>query len=149
LYAQVEDANPIDLLDELRRFFRSELLNCLDEIIIFRSLGCNEIAQLAELQVRELGDRLWQEQGLHLEVSASLQEWLVSQGYNPRKGARVLRSALERHLIDPLASALLVGEVQAAAAVRAGVSDDGQVVVKPTTAGDRETCPELVARGSR
>ncbi|HEY9645932.1 MAG TPA: ATP-dependent Clp protease ATP-binding subunit, partial [Chroococcidiopsis sp.] len=88
--------------DELKQYFRPEFLNRLDDIIVFRQLTREEVRQIADLLVVEVGHRL-KAQGITLEVSDRVKDRLVTEGYNPSYGARPLRRAVTRLLEDALA----------------------------------------------
>jgi ATP-dependent Clp protease ATP-binding subunit ClpC len=97
--------------DELKQYFRPELLNRMDEIIVFRQLSREEVVSIADLLIREVGSRLT-EQGIALEVTDAVKERLVAEGYDPSYGARPLRRAVTRLLEDSLAEALLTGDIK-------------------------------------
>jgi ATP-dependent Clp protease ATP-binding subunit ClpB len=93
---------------ELRRVFRPEFLNRLDETIVFAGLTREELEQIVDLQVRRLG-RTLAERGLTLTVTAEAKRRLAETGYDPAFGARPLKRALAKALLDPLALGLLEG----------------------------------------
>ncbi|MCS6798543.1 MAG: AAA family ATPase [Myxococcota bacterium] len=109
--------------EELRRHFRPELLNRIDEIVVFRRLSREDLAAIADLQLRALAELLTS-RGLRLEVSAPARDRIVELGWDPAFGARPLRRAIQRHLQDPLAQALLEGGWQPGDVVR--VELDGE-----------------------
>jgi ATP-dependent Clp protease ATP-binding subunit ClpC len=116
------------LMDEMKQFFRPELLNRIDEIIVFRQLQRQEVKQIADLMIREVAQRL-SEQGIGLEATEAFKELLVTEGFNPSYGARPLRRALSRLLEDSLAEAMLSGAVNAGDTAIADVDADGQVQI--------------------
>ncbi|MBF2076528.1 MAG: ATP-dependent Clp protease ATP-binding subunit [Synechococcales cyanobacterium C42_A2020_086] len=128
------------VLDEMKQFFRPELLNRIDEIIVFRQLQRQEVMQIADLMIREVAARLT-EQGIALTVTDAFKERLVAEGFNPSYGARPLRRAIARLLEDGLAEAMLSGEVNSGDTAVADLDDDGQVVVR------RQNTPALVNVG--
>jgi ATP-dependent Clp protease ATP-binding subunit ClpC len=97
--------------EELQQVFRPEFLNRLDDIIVFRALNREELQQVADLLLREITDRLENQQQIHLTVTTAGKDYLVSQGYDPTYGARPLRRTLMRLVEDPLAEALLRGDI--------------------------------------
>lgn len=117
------------VMDEMKQFFRPELLNRIDEIIVFRQLQRQEVWQIADLMIREVGQRLV-EQGITLEVTDALKELLVAEGFSPSYGARPLRRAIARLLEDNLAEAMLAGTVNAGDTAIADVNEDGQVQIQ-------------------
>ncbi len=112
--------------DELKQYFRPELLNRIDEIIVFRQLSRAEVVSIADLLIREVGSRLT-EQGILLEVTDAVKERLVAEGYDPSYGARPLRRAVTRLLEDSLAEGLLTGEIKAGDTAVLDVDVDGRV----------------------
>jgi ATP-dependent Clp protease ATP-binding subunit ClpC len=121
------------VMDELKQQFRPELLNRLDDIIVFRQLTRDEVKRIADLLIRDVASRL-AEQGLTLEVTEAFKDRLVIEGFNPAYGARPLRRAIARLVEDHLAEALLSSQIQAGDMVILDIDDDGQVQVKPETA---------------
>jgi ATP-dependent Clp protease ATP-binding subunit ClpB len=104
-----EDAVREKVMEELRREFRPEFLNRLDEIILFRSLGREELARIISIMLRELNDRL-ADRKITVTVTEPARERLADIGYDPTYGARPLRRAIQKHLQDPLALLILKGE---------------------------------------
>ncbi len=110
---QVTDAN-IDrvreqVMMELRRYFKPEFLNRVDDIIIFRSLTKEHIFKIIDIQLARVQKRL-DEKKLKLELTDRAKEFLAEVGYDPQFGARPLRRAIEKHLLDPLAREILEGK---------------------------------------
>ncbi len=97
-----------DISQSLKRTFRPEFLNRIDEIIIFHTLTREHVMQIVDLQMDEIADRL-QEQGLHMSLSEEAKGWLADQGYDPAFGARPLRRTLQRYVESPLSRSLLQG----------------------------------------
>ena len=114
--------------EEMKQHFRPEFLNRLDEIIVFRQLAKNEVKQIADIMLREVGTRL-AEQRITLEVSERFKDRVVEEGYSPSYGARPLRRAIMRLLEDSLAEAILSGQVKDGDTAIVDVDDDGQVRV--------------------
>jgi ATP-dependent Clp protease ATP-binding subunit ClpC len=115
--------------DELKQYFRPELLNRMDEIIVFRQLSREEVVSIADLLIREVGSRLT-EQGIALEVTDAVKERLVAEGYDPSYGARPLRRAVTRLLEDSLAEALLTGDIKPGDTAVLDVEPDGRVLAR-------------------
>jgi ATP-dependent Clp protease ATP-binding subunit ClpB len=97
------------VMEELRREFRPEFLNRLDEIILFHALGKAELAAIVELMVREVNTRL-ADRKLTVTLTRKAGERLAEIGYDPAYGARPLRRAIQKHIQDPLAVKILQGE---------------------------------------
>jgi ATP-dependent Clp protease ATP-binding subunit ClpC len=94
------------VLDEVRRHFRPEFLNRLDDIILFHQLSPDQLRQILELMLKK-ERRLAAGSGIAFEVSEAAKEWLLAQNDRPEWGARPLRRILRRYLREPLADALL------------------------------------------
>ncbi len=95
--------------EALKATFRPEFLNRIDEVIIFHSLTLEELLQIVDLQMRDVGKRL-AEQGVQVELTPAAKELLVREGYNPVYGARPLRRTIQRLVETPLSRSLLKGE---------------------------------------
>ncbi len=97
------------VMAELRRSFRPEFLNRIDDIVFFHRLGRNEIDSIVDLQFARLR-KLLRERGLDVELAPEARTWLGDRGYDPQYGARPLKRALMRYVQDPLAKRLLTGD---------------------------------------
>ncbi|PYT26784.1 MAG: ATP-dependent chaperone ClpB [Acidobacteria bacterium] len=95
-----------NLLDSLRKTFRPEFLNRVDDIIVFNPLNKEHLTQIIDLQIRRVAELL-AGKGLHLEVTQSAKDVLMSEGYDPAYGARPMRRAVQRLIQDPLSLRLL------------------------------------------
>ncbi|HEY9643402.1 MAG TPA: ATP-dependent Clp protease ATP-binding subunit, partial [Coleofasciculaceae cyanobacterium] len=125
-YSKIRDR----IQDEMKQYFRPELLNRLDEIIVFRPLQRTEVKQIADLLLQEVTARL-SEQSIRLEVTDAFKERVVSEGFSPSYGARPLRRAIARLLEDSLAEAMLSGRVKAGDTAVVDVDEDNQVNIRP------------------
>ncbi|HEX6104432.1 MAG TPA: AAA family ATPase, partial [Gemmatimonadales bacterium] len=94
--------------DELRNHFRPEFLNRVDDIIVFRPLSRDDLAQIVDIQLRHLEQMLAARQ-LRLEVTPEARELLAVHGYDPVYGARPLKRVIQRELQNPIALELLEG----------------------------------------
>jgi ATP-dependent Clp protease ATP-binding subunit ClpB len=94
---------------ELRERFRPEFLNRVDEIVVFRALSREQIAEIVEHQLERVRERL-AERGITLELTDAAKEALVEAGWDPAYGARPLKRAIQRLLENPLALRLLEGD---------------------------------------
>ena len=98
------------VMEELKKSFRPEFINRIDETIVFHSLGQEHINQIVGLMVDELRKRL-NEQGVDFELSEDAKVFLSKQGYDPAYGARPLRRAIQKFIEDRLAEELLRGNI--------------------------------------
>ncbi len=110
--------------DALKRTFRPEFLNRVDEIIVFSPLTLEDVEKIVEIQLREIRERLG-EQGLQLEMSEAARRWLARQGYDPNFGARPLRRAMQKHVEGPLSVYLLQGKFKAGDCVCVDLKPEG------------------------
>jgi ATP-dependent Clp protease ATP-binding subunit ClpB len=112
------------VLQALRQHFRPEFLNRIDETILFDRLNERDLSQIIDIQLRHLESRL-EAQKLHLEVSEEAKAVLSEEGYDPVYGARPLKRAIQKRLLDPLSLQLLEGRFKEGALIRAVVGDGG------------------------
>ncbi len=98
--------------EELRRTFRPEFLNRIDEIIVFHSLTEDHMKEIVELMLRDLGKRI-ADYGLFLEFTDAAKALLVKKGYDPMYGARPLRRVIQRMVEDQLSEKILEGKFKA------------------------------------
>jgi ATP-dependent Clp protease ATP-binding subunit ClpB len=97
------------LMEALRRTFRPEFLNRIDEIVTFRALGKEEITQIVDIQIADLQKRL-AERKLTIELTPKAKEMLAERGYDPVFGARPLKRTIQRMIENPLAAYVLAGQ---------------------------------------
>ncbi|MGD9679167.1 MAG: ATP-dependent Clp protease ATP-binding subunit [Vulcanibacillus sp.] len=98
------------VLKELKRTFKPEFINRVDEIIVFHSLSQENIKEILTLMTSELKDRL-KEQGIDFELTDGAKEFLVKEGYDSNYGARPLRRMIQKHVEDTLSEELLKGTI--------------------------------------
>ena len=110
--------------EALRRNFRPEFLNRVDETIIFSPLSLADVERIVALQLREIQERL-KDQGLAIDLREPASKWLARQGYDPQFGARPLRRAMQKFIEGPLSVQLLQGKFKAGDCVVIDVSEDG------------------------
>jgi len=113
------------VMAELKRHFRPEFLNRVDDVIIFQSLDEAELARIVDIQLGRLEKRLAQ-QNLTLDVDKGAKALLAKEGYDPQFGARPLKRAIQEHLLDPLATRLLAGEFGPGERIAVS-ADDGEL----------------------
>ncbi|MBY6276018.1 ATP-dependent Clp protease ATP-binding subunit [Symbiobacterium thermophilum] len=119
------------VMDEVKRLFRPEFLNRLDEIIIFHSLNKDHLKEIVRLEVKKVADRL-KEQGVELALSDSALEKLVAEGYDEKFGARPLRRAIQRLVEDPLSEEMLRQPFKYGEQVYVDTDTEGKIVFKRT-----------------
>jgi ATP-dependent Clp protease ATP-binding subunit ClpC len=109
--------------EELKKHFRPEFINRLDEIIVFHELAMDELKQIVDLMLERVREQL-ESQHLDLVLTDDAKEFLGTRGYDPELGARPLRRAIQRLLEDPLSERVLLGEFKAGTTIL--VSLDGE-----------------------
>ena len=113
--------------EELKNIFRPEFLNRLDEIIIFNSLTKAEINKIVALQINELKERL-EKRGLKISVDNSLEKHIVDVGFDPEYGARPIKRAIQRIILDELANKIIKGELKNAKKIKIGFKESGVTI---------------------
>ncbi|MFY9226959.1 MAG: AAA family ATPase, partial [Blastocatellia bacterium] len=99
-----------EVMDEVRGVFKPEFLNRIDEIVIYHSLGREQIKQIVDIQVSLLEKSL-KEKHINIKLTESAKEFIVQEGFNPAYGARPLKRAIQSLVKDPLAIKLLKNEI--------------------------------------
>lgn len=127
-----EDAIRRRVMEELRRTFRPEFLNRLDETIIFRRLTRENLYDITKNLLRQVEER-FEELGIKLSVPEESTRWLAAQGFDEHSGARPLRRTVQRNIEDAAAELLLDGTISPGDSVAALVSDTGLTLSKLDT----------------
>ncbi len=109
---------------ELKRTFRPEFLNRVDEIIVFHSLSEPQILRIVDLMVKQLSERLV-DNGLRIELSEAAKKWLAKEGYDPMFGARPLRRTILRNIESPLSKRLLSEEFKSGDTIFVDLGESG------------------------
>ena len=110
------------LLEAARKTFKPEFINRLDELIVFRKLGPEELRRIVRLELSKLVARL-ADQGRKLEIDDDVIECLVNSGANPEHGARPIRRAVGTLIEDPLADEILRGTFHGCSKIRVSMQD--------------------------
>lgn len=110
--------------DEVRRAFKPEFVNRLDDIVVFSTLTAEDLGQIVEITVDRLQKRL-SDRRLDLAVTPAARLWLADHGYDPLYGARPLRRLMQKEIDDRLARALLGGEIHDGDTVKVDIAEDG------------------------
>jgi ATP-dependent Clp protease ATP-binding subunit ClpB len=114
------------VLDEVRVQFRPEFINRLDDIVVFHQLGVSQIRQIVNIQLATLAKRL-AERRIELELTDRAEGEIATEGFDPVYGARPLKRAIQRDIMNPLAQAILRGDIRDGQKVRADF-ENGQFV---------------------
>ncbi|MBN2055058.1 AAA family ATPase, partial [bacterium] len=107
---------------ELRSTFRPEFLNRIDDVIIFRALGMEQIVQIVDIQLDEFERRL-ADRKLSVHIDRDAKELLAAEGFDPQFGARPLKRAIQRFLQNPLALRILQGDFKPGDTIHVGVKE--------------------------
>jgi ATP-dependent Clp protease ATP-binding subunit ClpB len=118
----VESVRP-QVMEAVRRFFRPEFLNRLDEILLFRRLGRGQMAGIVDIQLGNLR-KLLEQRRIILAVTDEAKLWIAERGYDPVYGARPLKRAIQTHLQNHLAEMILRGEIPDGSTASVSVSGD-------------------------
>ncbi|MBL8605732.1 MAG: ATP-dependent chaperone ClpB [Myxococcales bacterium] len=111
------------VLDEVKKSFRPEFINRLDEMVVFRRLEQTDIRRVVDIQLTRFAERLSKRE-IVLQVSDSAKDFLAREGWDPQYGARPLKRAIRKHLEDTLARRVLGGEFPPGTTVKVGASSD-------------------------
>jgi len=112
------------MIEESKRVFKPELLNRIDDIIVFKQLTKNDVMKILEIEVGKVKDRLAARK-IELQIADSAKDFLMTKGFDPTYGARPLRRAVEKHLEDPLAEEILRKNINESETVEVTATEDG------------------------
>ena len=111
------------VMDEVRRLFRPEFLNRIDEIMVFHTLGKEDIRKIVGILLKNLEARCCEQLQIDLKVSAQAKDLLADAGMDQKYGARPLKRAIQTKLEDVLSNEILEGRIHRGDTVRVGVKD--------------------------
>ncbi|WP_373044047.1 ATP-dependent chaperone ClpB [Vulgatibacter sp.] len=130
---EIPDAVRMEVMDTLRAQFRPEFLNRIDEIVLFHPLTRAQLRKIVDIQLRRF-DKLLADKNLSLEVTEAAKDVIAREGYDPAYGARPLKRAMQRLLLDELAMKLLRGEFHPGDTIVADARGEG-LAFYPKVAG--------------
>lgn len=116
-----------NVMEEIKRMFKPEFLNRIDDIIVFRALSKEDVKGIAALMLKELKNRLAKQMDITLTYGDTVKNFIFEKGYDKKYGARPLKRAIQNYIEDALAEEILSGKLQASDKVGMSVSD-GKVV---------------------
>ena len=131
--------------EELKRHFRPEFLNRIDEVIVFHELSQTEVTEIVDLMMKRVVTQL-ESQGINLDLTPAAKDLLSRKGYDPTLGARPLRRAIQRLVEDPLSERILWKEFRAGETILVDVEDDN--IVFRSIEGVEPPSVELAGSGS-
>ena len=118
------------VMEEVRRIFKPEFLNRIDETIVFRSLNKNDMKQIVTLMLKDLTDRCKSQMDITLHVRDSVKNYIVEKAYDPVYGARPLKRYLQKNVETLLAKKMLADEVAVGDVLSLDVENDALVIRK-------------------
>ncbi|MCD6550284.1 ATP-dependent chaperone ClpB [bacterium] len=118
------------IMEALKRHFRPEFLNRIDEIIIFNYLGKEEIKKIVDLELKKVEKRL-AKKNLRIKVSKEAKELLAEKGFDPDLGARPLKRVIQQLIVDPLSLKIVSGEIKEGDIIYVEVKDSKIVLLSP------------------
>ncbi|HVN67099.1 MAG TPA: hypothetical protein VMT55_01915, partial [Candidatus Sulfotelmatobacter sp.] len=139
-YEKMKDA----VLSDMKKDFRPEFLNRIDEIIIFHPLNEEELKQIAGLIIADLQKQVV-DRGQKLEVTDEVKARVIKDGYEPKYGARPLRRAVQHLLENPLSNEIISGKFQDGDIITAGIKDD-KIVFEKTGHIEKPIIPPAAAK---
>ena len=117
------------VMEAVRAHFRPEFLNRIDEIILFRRLGRDQMGGIVDIQLKRF-EKLLADRRLTLALDDSARAWLADKGYDPVYGARPLKRVIQKELVDPIARRLLAGDIADGSVISVSAGDDGLSIGK-------------------
>ena len=121
------------VMEEVKRIFKPEFINRIDEIIVFRALNEQDMAKIVTLQVADLAKRAMDELSIKLTVTDGVKKYIVQKGSDKKFGARPLKRAIQTYLEDLLAEKVLAGEVRSGDEIEARLQTSGKAGNKEST----------------
>lgn len=112
------------VFNELKKYFSPEFLNRIDEIVLFRNLGRDDLKKIVDIQLENIG-ALLREKQVELRLSDQAKDFIVEAGWDPVFGARPLKRALQKHVLDAIAHKIISGEIPEGVTVLVDSSEDG------------------------
>ena len=137
----------VNVENALKKTFRPEFLNRIDEIIIFDPLSEGDIDRIVDLMVVEVGDRV-AETGVTIQLTSAASSWLAKEGFDRVFGARPLRRVIQRHIENALSKRILSGEFSDGSIVELDAGEDGLVFNQVRASVDSGTEQIKLAVGS-
>ncbi|SCZ79988.1 ATP-dependent Clp protease ATP-binding subunit [Pseudobutyrivibrio xylanivorans] len=135
-FASKEDANKDyefmknGVMEEVKRIFKPEFLNRIDETIVFRALTKDDMKQIAGLQVKQFVSRCKDQMDIDVSIPVAVKTWIVEKAYDPKYGARPIRRKIQTALEDVMAEEILAGKFKSGDTVKAKVKADVVVFEK-------------------
>lgn len=126
------------VMEEVRRMFKPEFLNRIDDIIVFHALNKENMKKIINILLKDLKDRCKEQMNMELKVSEKVKEYLIDSSFDNKYGARPLKRAIQSKIEDALAEEILLGRVKKGEIVSIGISKK-EITIKGTPAKEKET----------
>lgn len=117
------------VLDALKKTFRPEFLNRVDEVVVFKALTKKDLRQIVDLQLKQV-NKLLAKQGITITVSTKAKNWLAEHGYDPNLGARPLRRLIQHEVGNKISDKIIAGEATKGAAITVDVGENKDLTVE-------------------
>ena len=118
------------VMEEVKRIFKPEFLNRIDETIVFRALTKDDMKKIAALQVNQFISRCKEQMDITVSIPASVKTWIVEKAFDPKYGARPIRRKIQTALEDVMAEDILAGKIKSFDSVKAKIKKDEIVFEK-------------------
>ncbi|SDB32802.1 ATP-dependent Clp protease ATP-binding subunit ClpC [Pseudobutyrivibrio sp. YE44] len=118
------------VMEEVKRIFKPEFLNRIDETIVFRALNKDDMKEIAGLQVKQFAARCKEQMDITVSIPASVKTWIVEKSFDHKYGARPIRRKIQTALEDVMAEEILAGKIKSSDSVKAKVKGDVVVFEK-------------------
>ena len=119
------------VMDGVRKHFRPEFLNRIDEIILFKRLGREQMDGIVSIQLKRV-DKLLETRRMAISLDPAALHWLGERGYDPVYGARPLKRVIQKELMDPIAKKLIAGDFHDGQVIQVGAGHDGLEIGRAT-----------------
>ena len=106
------------VMEEVKRLFKPEFLNRIDDMIVFHALNKEEVKEIADLLLRNFAARVRQQLGIELRYGEAVKNYIFEKGYDKKYGARPLRRAIQNEIEDKMAEEILAGNISSGQTVR-------------------------------
>jgi ATP-dependent Clp protease ATP-binding subunit ClpC len=117
------------VLEEVKKLFRPEFINRIDELVVFHPLATDHIKEIAKVMITRLTKRLQENIGVDIQFTEEAMNFLVEKGYDQAYGARPLRRTIQTHIEDKLSDALLDASVEEGSKIQVDVKEGSIVFV--------------------
>lgn len=115
-------------MDEVKRIFKPEFINRIDDIIVFHMLKKEQIGQIVDIMMKTVNDRIMEQMKLSVELDDEAKAYIVDKGYDAKYGARPLRRTIQNEIEDELAERILEGKIKAGNKVLVTVKDKNLIL---------------------